>query len=170
VPIALPAHDAAHAWLRGQGLAQPDALLDAAGGLPQAALDLAADGIDAAAWLRVPALVKSGQPGPLAGWPVARVVDALHKLCHDLMSLAAGAAPRYFDAAALAPLQRPALPSMAALAAWQRELRQATRHDQHPWHAPLRIEALMAQAAAPWQTARAASPGRGRALDTLAGP
>jgi DNA polymerase III subunit delta' len=97
-------------------------------------------------------------------------VDALHKLCHDLLSLAAGGAPRYFDAAALAPAQRPALPPMAALAAWQRELGRAARHDEHPWHAQLRIEALMAQAAALWQMPRAVSPGRGRALDTLAGP
>jgi DNA polymerase-3 subunit delta' len=170
VPIAMPARDAALAWLQGLGVGSAEGLLAAAGGLPQAALDLAADGIDAAVWSRVPALVRSGQAGPLAAWPVARVVEALHKLCHDLMRLAAGGMPRYFDAAALAPLQRPALPLMATLAGWQRELGLAARHDKHRWHAPLRVEALVAQAAAPWHTPRAAAPGRGRALDTLAGP
>jgi DNA polymerase III subunit delta' len=170
VPIAPPAREAALAWLQAQGVAQPEGLLAAAGGLPHAALELAGDGIDATAWSRVPSLVRSGRAGPLAAWPVARVVEALHKLCHDLMLVSAGASPRYFNTESLDPLQRPALPALIVLAAWQRELLEAARHDEHPWHAPLRIEALVAQAAVPWQTTRAASPGRGRALDTLAGP
>ena len=51
--------------------------------------------------------------------------------------------------------------------AWQKELLHAARHDEHPWHAPLRVEALVAQAAALWQTARVAAPGQGGALATL---
>jgi DNA polymerase-3 subunit delta' len=58
---------------------------------------------------------------------------------------------------------------MAALVTWERELLRAARHDEHPWHAPLRAEALVAQAAALWQTARAERPGAGRPLDTLPG-
>jgi DNA polymerase-3 subunit delta' len=170
VPIAPPSGEVALDWLQARGGTQTEGLLAAAGGLPQAALDLAADGIDAAVWSRVPALVKSGQAGPLSAWPLPRVVEALHKLCHDLMLLSAGTAPRYFDAAALAPLQRPALPPMAVLADWERELRRAASHDEHPWHAPLRVDALLARAAVPWQTPRAPSPGKGRPLDTLAGP
>jgi DNA polymerase III subunit delta' len=170
VPIALPPPAEALAWLEGQGVPAAATLLAAAGGLPHAALTLHEDGIDAAAWSRVPALVRAGQAGALASWPVARVVEALHKLCHDLMALAAGHPARYFDDAALAPALRPALPSMTLLTGWDQALRLAARHDEHPWHAALRAEALVSQAAALWQTARAAPPGRGRPLDTLPGP
>lgn len=169
VPIALPAAAQAVAWLESAGVAQAARLLAAAGGLPHAALALHEDGIDADTWARVPSWARQGQAGGLGGWPVARVVEALHKCCHDLMRLVAGGEPRYFDAAALAPATRPALPSMGALVGWERELLRAARHDEHPWHAPLRAEALMAQAAALWQTARPQQPGPGRPLDTLPG-
>ena len=165
VPIALPSPEQALAWLEAEGVPQPAALLSAAGGLPHAALALHQEGIDAALWARVPALARRGQAAPLAGWPVARVVEALHKLCHDLMALASGAAPRYFDREALGPA-----PPLRALVGWERELRQAARHDEHPWNAPLRVEALVAQAATLWPTSRAGQGGRGRALDTLPGP
>jgi hypothetical protein len=56
---------------------------------------------------------------------------------------------------------------MKRLAAWSVALRQAARHDEHPWHAALRIEALVAQAAGLWQTPREAAHEVGRALDTL---
>ena len=67
------------------------------------------------------------------------------------------------------PHPEAALPPLAALVAWQKELLRAARHDEHPWHAALRVDALVAQAAALWQTARVASPGRGGALATLPG-
>ena len=170
VAIERPSTDEAVAWLRAQGVeTQPERLLAAAGGVPQAALALHAEGIDAAAWVQVPALVQSGQAGPLSGWPVARVVEALHKLCHDLLLTQAGGAPRFYPVEALQVLQRPALPAAEALVAWEAELRRAARHDEHPWHAALRIEALVAQAAAPWQTARGGPTARGRALATLPG-
>jgi len=169
LPIAPPDPAQAIAWLESAGIAQAGPLLAAAGGLPHAALALHEEGIDAGAWVRVPAWARSDQAAGLAGWPVARVVEALHKLCHDLMRLVAGGEPRYFDAASLAPATRPSLPAMSALAAWERELLRAARHDEHPWHAPLRTEALMAQAAALWQTARPGPPGTRRPLDTLPG-
>jgi hypothetical protein len=37
-----------------------------------------------------------GEVGALGAWPLPRVIDMLHKLCHDAMRVAAGAAPRYF--------------------------------------------------------------------------
>jgi DNA polymerase-3 subunit delta' len=169
LPIALPTAAQALTWLDSAGVAQAGRLLAAAGGLPHAALALHEDGIDADTWARVPAWAHGGHAHGVSGWPVARVVEALHKLCHDLMRLAAGGEPRYFDAAALAPASRPALPSMGALVGWERDLLRAARHDEHPWHVPLRGEALMAQAAALWQTARAGRPGAGRPLDTLSG-
>jgi DNA polymerase III subunit delta' len=169
LPIAPPSDAAGGTWLAGQGVAEADVLLAAAGGQVQAALALHGEGIDAAAWSQVPDAVRRGHTGALAAWPVPRVVDALHKLCHDLSVLHCGGVPRFFTTAALAPALRPALPLLPALVAWQRELLRAARHDEHPWHAPLRVEALVAQAAALWQTARVATPARGGALATLPG-
>jgi DNA polymerase-3 subunit delta' len=167
--IGLPAAAQSVVWLESAGVAQAGRLLAAAGGLPHAALALHEDGIDADTWACVPAWARSGDASGLSGWPVARVVEALHKLCHDLMRLAAGGDARYFDAVALTPAARPALPPMAALVAWERELTRAARHDEHPWHAQLRAEALLAQAAGLWQTARATRPAGARPLDTLPG-
>jgi DNA polymerase III subunit delta' len=169
LPIAPPDEGAAVAWLQAQGLPQPQVLLTAAGGQPQAALALHEEGIDASAWTALPGLVRRGHgAAALAAWPVPRVVEALHKLCHDLMAQHAGGQPRYFTADVLAPALQPT-PAMKALSAWQRDLLGAARHDEHPWHAPLRVEALLAQAAALWHTARAAPPGRPLAVATLRG-
>lgn len=167
VTLAAPDAHQAMAWLEAAGVAQAERLLAAAGGLPHAALALHEEGIDAEAWARVPAWASRGQAAGLAGWPITRVVEALHKLCHDLMQQAVGGAPRYFDAGALAAAGR--LPPMRELVAWERELLRAARHDEHPWHAPLRTEALVARAAALWHTARGESPARAGPLDTLGG-
>jgi DNA polymerase III subunit delta' len=169
LPIATPSATAGSAWLAGQGVADADVLLAAAGGQVQAALALHEEGIVAAGWSQLPDAVRRGHAGTLGAWPVPRVVDALHKFCHDLWALHSGGTPRFFTSAALAPALRPALPSLAALVAWQTELLRAARHDEHPWHAPLRVEALVAQAAALWQTARVAAPARGGPLATLTG-
>jgi DNA polymerase-3 subunit delta' len=169
LPIAVPEPTVAAAWLQAHGIARPDVLLAAAGGQPQAALAMQEEGIDAAAWASLPDAVRRGQgASPLAAWPVPRVVEALHKLCHDLLALQAGGQPRYFATEALASAMQPA-PTLESLLAWQRELLAAARHDEHPWHAPLRVEALMAQAAALWHTARGAPPGRPPAVATLRG-
>ncbi len=167
LPIAMPTTAEGCAWLAGQDVADAEVLLAAAGGQAQAALALHEEGVSAMAWSQVPDVVRRGHAGAVSAWPVARVVDALHKLCHDLLTLRAGGTPRFFTPAALVPATRPALPPLAALAAWQSELLRAARHDEHPWHAPLRVEALVAQAAALWQTARVAAPGRDGALATL---
>jgi DNA polymerase-3 subunit delta' len=165
--LAPPDAAQAVAWLEAAGVAQAERLLGAAGGLPHAAVALHEDGIDADVWSRVPAWACRGQAAGLAGWPVARVVEALHKLCHDLMRQAAGGAPRYYDATALSAVGP--LPPMRELVAWERELLRAARHDEHPWHVPLRAEALVARAAALWHTARGANPARAAPFDTLAG-
>jgi DNA polymerase-3 subunit delta' len=157
VALSLPPRDVALAWLGERGVADAAVLLDAAGGRPQEALALQQEGFDAARWRRLPQAVADGDAGPFAGAAVARVVDALLKLCHDLMLQAAGAGARYFPPASL-----PAGAAMPALAAWARTLLRTARHDEHPWNAPLLFEALVAEgrcciAAAPPGGARAAT-------------
>jgi DNA polymerase-3 subunit delta' len=167
VPIETPTAAQAAAWLDRQGVAQAPVLLAAAGGLPHAAWAMHEEGLSAATWLEVPAAVRTGQASALAGLSVARVIDAMQRLCHDLMCLNAGGAPRFFDADALALARRPSLPAMTDLVAWERALHEAARHDEHPWHAPLRVEALLAQGAALWHKPRLAGPVGGPRLATL---
>jgi DNA polymerase-3 subunit delta' len=160
VPLALPPATQATAWLAEQGVADAAVLLAATGGQPQEALDWVRQGIDAAAWLRVPASVAQGQAGIFASWPLPRTIDALQKVCHDLLSVAVGAPPRYFPASAL---RRGAAP--AALHAWMRELNRVARHADHPWNAGLLAEALVQQG----QQALAAGTPAGRAEGRGAG-
>ena len=165
--IELPATAQALAWLASQGIARPEVLIAAAGGQPLDALAMAADGIDSQAWERVPEAVHRGLAAPVISWPLARLIDALQKLCHDLMCLRAEAAPRYFSATTLAPLMQPRGPQWPALAQWACALTQAARHDEHPWHAGLRTEALVGQGARLWQTPRSQTAAAGGQLDTL---
>jgi DNA polymerase-3 subunit delta' len=155
--LPLPPREAALAWLQERGIAQPAVLLDAAGGRPLEAQALAGEGVDAAAWAALPQRLRAGDATAVAQWPLPRLLDTLLKLCHDLMAVAAGGAPRYFPADALPP--GAALP---ALAAWSRELTQLSRHDEHPWNASLLAESLVAQAAALWPAKAAASASRSR--------
>ena len=164
-----PAAQALH-WLATQQVARPAVLLAAAGGQPLDAAAMAADGVDSDAWERLPAAVRRGQSAAVADWPLVRLVNALQKLCHDLMCLRARAAPRYFGSAMLQPLLQPGGPSWTALAVWASELTLAARHDEHPWHAGLRSEALVGQGARLWQTPRIPTPAWLSALDTLDAP
>jgi DNA polymerase-3 subunit delta' len=169
LPIAVPSASVASAWLAGQGVADADVLLAAAGGQPQGALGLQEQGISGAQWQSVPGVVRRGHAAAVTAWSLPCVIDALQKLCLDLMALHLGASARFFSASALAPALRPAIPPLSRLVAWQQELLRAARHDEHAWHAALRVEALVVQGSALWQTARAQPPGRTRALDTLPG-
>jgi hypothetical protein len=143
VALQLPEPALASRWLAEQAVAQPDVMLAATGGQPQDALAWARDGVDARQWVALPRQLAAGDGGGLAGWPLPRVVDVLQKLCHDAMRLAAGAAPRYFPAAAM-----PAAPSLQALSAWARELGRLSRQAEHPWNAGLMVESLTQQARA----------------------
>ncbi len=158
LPLPPPPRDAALAWLAGQGIQGAEVLLSAAGGRPLEVLELLAAGVDAAAWSALPAAVARGRAQALAGWPVARAVDALQKLCHDAMVQAAGGAPRFF----------PSLPGGArlpALVAWSQRLSRTARHDEHPWNEALLIEALVAQGSRAWMAG--ATPSAAPAFDTL---
>jgi len=139
--MALPAREAALAWLAGQGLAMPEVLLDATGGRPQEALLWSEEGIAAKTWLELPRRIARGEAQALTDWPVPRAIAALQRLVHDLMRIAHGAAPSYFPRDAL-----PKLPAVrAALDQWARTLQQAARHAEHPLNAGLLMESLVAQ-------------------------
>jgi DNA polymerase-3 subunit delta' len=132
-------------------------LLAAAGGSPLEALDWAQEGLSAAVLAALPRRVAAGDPSPLAGRAIPRVVELLLKMAHDVQVLSVGGVPRFFAAAHL-----PADADPAALRAWQAALLRAARHDDHPWNAGLLIESLVTQAAAVWAEAPAA-PRRGPA-------
>lgn len=157
-----PATDEAVAWLAQEQVGDAAVLLAASDGQPLQAAALAAMGVDAHAWLALPQAVASGHAAVFAGWPAPRVLDALHKLCHDLMVVAAGGAPRYFPAQSL-----PAAPPLSALARWSRSLARVARHVEHPWNEGLLVEALVNEARCTWEDATTAGAGDAAALATL---
>jgi DNA polymerase-3 subunit delta' len=134
---------AGQSWLVEQGIAASaaSAWLRAAGGRPDDALRLHQAGRDPKQWAQLPSAMARGDVGALADWTPPDAVDAMQKLCHDLLAVRAGAAPRFFDAADL-----PASGSFAALTEWSRELLQTARYAEHPLQAGLMLEALVSQA------------------------
>ncbi|MBN8508216.1 MAG: DNA polymerase III subunit delta' [Burkholderiales bacterium] len=157
-----PAATVGARWLEGQGVGEAAALLAAAGGQPLEAVAMAAAGIDAAIWSAVPKAVAAGQASVFAGWPLSRVLDALHKLCHDAAALAAGGEPRFFPRAALPPGGVP-----EKLMAWADTLRRVARHAEHPWNEGLLVEALVAEGCSSWQPDAAPGSALRPALATL---
>ena len=141
-----PDTEAALAWLEGQGIAPAQArvLLCAAGGRPEDALlfsQSGPSGSHAQAWVNLPKAMARGDVSVLKDWTPAQAVDALHKLCHDVLAVKTGASPRFFEAADL-----PAGGSVATLTAWAKALAAATRTVEHPFNAGLMLEALVSQA------------------------
>jgi DNA polymerase-3 subunit delta' len=141
LPLALPPTELATRWLAEHKVAQPDVLLAAAGGQPLQALEWAQDGVDAVAWLRLPKQLAAGDAGQLGAWPLPRLLEAMHKLCHDALCLACGAPPRYFPPASL-----PAAMPLYGLTRWASALSTASRHGEHPWNQPVMVESLVQQA------------------------
>lgn len=138
-----PGDDEAREWLVAQGVPAADAaaLLRAAGGRPSDALRLAASGQSPKAWSLLPKAMQRGDVGALADHAPAQAISALQKLCHDLMAVDSGAAPRFFEAADL-----PAVPPRTALARWARSLASAAKTAEHPFNAGLMLEALVSEA------------------------
>ena len=141
--MAWPTPDEASAWLGDQGVktADVDLLLRAAGGRPDDALAFARAGRDPKAWASLPKAVARGDVSALADLSPAQAVDALLKLCHDLLAVKAGASPRFFQ-----PLDLPPPASFGALAGWSRELMRTAHTVEHPFNAGLMLEALVSQA------------------------
>ena len=143
--LAWPSPQEAAAWLQEQGVpaAAAPALLKAAGGRPEDALRLHAAGLDARTWSQWPKALVRGDIAALVEWSPGQLVEALQKLCHDLLAQRSGAVPRFFDAADLPPAG-----SVAALTAWWRDLAATSRTVDHPFNAGLMLEDLVARARA----------------------
>jgi len=142
--LVWPEADEVRPWLAAQGVAgeQAAALLHAAGGRPAEALALA-EGKDAARrWSQLPQALARGEPGALADLPLPEAVARLQKLCHDLLAVQVGAAPRFFDAA---DLPRQPLP-LLVLTRWWQQLAQSARTAEHPLNAGLATEFLVSSA------------------------
>lgn len=138
-----PDEQASLTWLKAQGIADQDApiLLRAAGGRPEDALRFADTTREPKSWSALPRAVARGEVGVFKEWTPAQAIDALHKLCHDLLARQVGAAPRFFDASEL-----PAASSLTALSAWARELALASRTAEHPFNSGLMLEDLVSRA------------------------
>lgn len=138
-----PAENQVLDWLQLEGVPAAAAapLLRAAGGRPDDALQLARSGAEPLAWAQFPKAMQRGDARAVEGWTPAAAIAALQKLCHDLQRKAVGASPRYFQSADL-----PNAPQHQQLAHWGKDLAQAARSADHPFHVPLMLEALVAQA------------------------
>ncbi len=141
--LAWPDASESLAWLESRGVpgSAAPAMLGAAGGRPEDALRLHEAGRSAQAWAALPKAVARGEVAVVADWSPRDVVDALQKLCHDLLATAAGAAPRFFAAADL-----PRAGSTRALSDWSRELAETARTADHPFNAGLMLESRVSRA------------------------
>jgi len=139
-----PEADEALTWLSGQGLTAPVAqsLLRSAGGRPTDVLRQAESGLSPDWWAALPKAMRGGDARHLANMSPAQAIDALQKLCHDLVLRHSGAAPRFFDASQLPPSHA----SVAVLSDWFKRLMQSSRTAEHPFNAGLMLEALTADA------------------------
>ncbi|HEU5296866.1 MAG TPA: DNA polymerase III subunit delta' [Burkholderiaceae bacterium] len=145
-----PAHAEALAWLQAQGVSHAARALAVAGGSPLGALSLHRAGFDERVLDDLPRIVARGDAQSLIGQPLPMVLDLLQRVAHDAMAHAAGATPVFFDSARM-----PAAAPLAELVQWERELLRVARDAEHPWHAPLLVEALVTKGARCWSVAAA---------------
>lgn len=149
LPLPIPPRAEAEAWLAEQGVGEPGVLLAGCGGQPAEVLAWRALGVDAKAWRQLPARVSRGEWLAFSGWPLAAVVDALQKLCHDAVTVACGGLPRFFHGEWLGGPGE-----IGALFRWSDELRRVAAHAEHPWTLDLSVESLVQQGAEALKTAR----------------
>jgi DNA polymerase-3 subunit delta' len=130
-------------WLVQLGLPEGEAkvLLKAAGGRPDDAHALFLLGFQAKTWRALPKALQRGEPGALADNASPLVLSSMQKLCHDLMLLACGGSPRFFDAEDL-----PQPSSLKALTQWSKDMMQSAKTVDHPYQAGLLMEAWISRA------------------------
>jgi DNA polymerase-3 subunit delta' len=142
-PMQWPSTAEGLRWLVQQGLPEGEAtvLLKAAGGRPDDAQALFQLGFQAKNWRALPKALQRGDPGVLADNAAPLVLASLQKVCHDLLHLACGAAPRFFEADDL-----PKPSSFMALSQWSKDLLQSAKTVEHPYQAGLLMEAWVSRA------------------------
>jgi DNA polymerase-3 subunit delta' len=130
-------------WLTTQGVppAQAAVMLRAAGGRPADALLFAQSGLDAQTWNKLPKAMSRGDVSVFKDWSPAQVLDAMHKICHDVLAQNTGAQPRFFE-----PADLPSGAKLNALTAWSKALSATARTVEHPFNAGLMLEAMVSQA------------------------
>ena len=135
-----PSGDESLGWLRTQGLEADaaQALLRSAGGRPDEVLRQSQAGLSPAWWAELPRAMQRGEAAHLAELSPAQAIDALQKLCHDLVLHHSVAPPRFFMASQLPACQAP----VVVLTDWFKRLMQAARSAEHPFNAGLMLEAL----------------------------
>ncbi len=144
--LEVPNQEESLAWLQTQGLNITDArvLLKASGSRPFDALELINRGMSAQTWSHFPEAVLAGEMSFFKGFTGPDLIDALQRLCHDLMSLAVGAEPRYFLASHLQAFQQGL--KLNRLSAWSKQLIDAAKTAEHPFKLDLMQEAYISQA------------------------
>ena len=142
-PMQWPSTAEGLRWLVQQGLPEGEAavLLKAAGGRPDDAQALFQLGFQAKNWRALPKALQRGDPGVLADNAAPLVLSSLQKVCQDLLHLACGAAPRFFEADDL-----PKPSSFMALTQWSKDLLQSAKTVEHPYQAGLLMEAWVSRA------------------------
>ncbi|MEY3939112.1 MAG: polymerase subunit delta, partial [Pseudomonadota bacterium] len=125
--MAWPSTPEAVTWLQGQGLSS----------LKQRSL-----GQTMPWWSKFPKAMMTGDASYCSDLPPSEVIDALQKLCHDLLMVQTQASLRYFNEADLPKLKV----SSAQLTAWFKRLSQAAKTSEHPFNAGLMLEALCTEA------------------------
>lgn len=130
-------------WLQAQGFdtAKATQALKAAGGRPEDAFDFVQSGRDVTVWSHLRSALAKGDTSVFKEWTIPQAIDAMQKLCHDLMAIQTNAAPRYFSERDLGQTVH-----IAALSDWHRELVQALRTAEHPFNGGLMLEALVSKA------------------------
>ncbi len=138
--LAWPAADEAMDWLVEQEVdaAVAKALLRSAGGRPSDVLRQSGAGLSPAWWTGLPKAMQAGDAAHLAELSPAQAIDALQKLCHDLVLRASGAEPRFFETSQLPACAA----SVGTLTDWFKRLIQSARTAEHPFNAGLMLEAL----------------------------
>ncbi len=142
--MAWPTEPEAVTWLQSQGLSAVDAqsLLKAAGGRPDEVLKQRSLGQSMQWWAHFPKAMLAGDASYCSELPPAEVIDALQKLCHDLLMQQTPAPLRYFSDTDLPNIKV----SSAQLTAWFKRLSQAAKTSAHPFNAGLMLEALCTEA------------------------
>lgn len=144
-----PQTEEALSWLAAQGVNQGEILLNAAGGRPADVAKQMAAGQTPVWWSGFPKAMAQGDASALTSLSPAQAIEALQKLCHDLVLLRSGALPRFFKTETLPPCKA----SIDTLTAWFKRLSQASRTAEHPFNPGLMLEALASEARLAIQTA-----------------